>query len=82
MARRKPLSDAAASVLARMADRLDSDHPDGEMTKAARIGLVCLFIPGQPDLLDDVLPAAPGVSPGCSRREYAAVLRFTVRSLR
>lgn len=66
---------AVARVLTKMADSLDADQPNDEMTSEARIGLICLFIPGQPDLFDEVFPATPGLSPRRSRGEYAAELR-------
>ena len=67
--------ESVARVLARVADSLEGDQPDGEMTNAARIGRIALFTPGQPDLLNLVLTAAPVVTPRCTRREYAAELR-------
>jgi len=76
---RQPVNDAVAQVLTKMATKLDADQPDREMTNAARIGLICHSIPGQPELLDHVLPAAPEVAPQCSRREYAAELRAVTR---
>ncbi|MFF4346773.1 hypothetical protein [Streptomyces sp. NPDC001530] len=76
MSKKQPTPHAAvARVLAKMADSLEADQPDDEMTNAARIGQICQFIPGQPDLFDHVFPATPPVVPQCTRREYAAELR-------
>lgn len=68
-------SEAVSRVLAKVADSLVADRPHDVMTDAARIGRLCHFIPGQPELLDGVLSAAPPVDPGITRGEYAAQLR-------
>ena len=72
---------AVARVLTKIADSLDADQPGDEMTNAARIGLICQFIPGQPDLLDEVFPASPAVTPQCTRSGYAAELRSIVAAI-
>lgn len=79
MSGRQGSDKAVARVLAKMAAALDGDRPDGEMTEAARIGLICQFIPGQPDLFDEVFPATPEITELYSRAEYADALRRAVR---
>jgi hypothetical protein len=64
-----------AQVLTKIADSLDADRPDDEMTNAARIGQICQHTPGQANLFDEVFPATPGLSPRRTRGEYAAELR-------
>lgn len=68
-------SAAVTRILTKMADSLDGDRPDGEMTEATRTGLIRQLTPGQPDLLNKVLPATPEITELCSRADYADALR-------
>ena len=67
--------ETVARVLAKVADALDADQPNSKMTNAARLGRISLFTPGQPDLFDVALMAAPAIDPQITRGEYAAQLR-------
>lgn len=72
---RQHVSSGVARVLANVADALDADRPDGEMTETARTNLIAQHAPGQSDLFNQVHAATPAITELCSRAEYATALR-------
>jgi len=64
--------DQVTRILTAVANDLSTNWPDDPMAKAARVGRVCQFTPGESGLAVQTLAVVP---PQCTRREYAATLR-------
>lgn len=82
------LSDDTITLLGHLADTLDARRPNAEMSEPIRLAR-CLVLSEQLhgpteaafDAEQDLLAAAPRVTPGTTRGEYAAKLRLIAQGV-
>ncbi|MET7643026.1 hypothetical protein ABZS83_05155 [Streptomyces sp. NPDC005426] len=83
------LSDDTRTLLGRLADTLDAKRPHAEMLEPIRLARALVLAeqlhPRDPekafDTEQDLLAAAPRVTPGTTRGEYAAKLRLIAQGV-
>ncbi|TXS35741.1 hypothetical protein [Streptomyces sp. OR43] len=82
------LSDDTRTLLGQLADTLDARRPNAEMSEPIRLARALVLSeqlhgPTEAafDAEQDLLAAAPRVTPGTSRGEYAAKLRLIAQGV-
>lgn len=82
------LSDDTITLLGRLADTLDARRPHAEMSEPIRLARALVLAeqlhgPTEAafDAEQDLLAAAPRVTPGTTRGEYAAKLRLIAQGV-